>query len=73
MTTLEIRSILSTGGNVIVDASKFTALELRTMASTAQSKGVKITIHNADSKTALECRGIAAAGGIGTVNFDFSK
>lgn len=73
MTALEIRTILSSGGNVVVDATKFTALELRTMASTAQSNGTKITIRNANTKTALECRGIASAGGTGTVFFDFSK
>lgn len=73
MTALEIRTILSSGGNVTVDASKFTALELRTMASAAHSSGTNITIRNASSKTALECRSIASSGGAGTVNFDFSK
>lgn len=73
MTALEIKTLISSGGNVIVDATKFTTLELRTMASDAYSNGVKITIRQAYSKTSLECRDIAFAGGVGTVSFDFSK
>lgn len=68
--SLELRSLLISGGNLIVDASDFSPLELRSLALAAKSNGSKMTIRNASLLSTLECRSIAIAGGKGTITFD---
>ena len=69
-TGLDLKSIAQAGGSLVVDAIKYTALDLKGVAS-ALNKGTTLTIKNADKFTALDCKGIAAAAQ-GQVIFDFS-
>lgn len=69
-TALDLKSIAQAGGNLVVDAISYTALDLKGVAS-ALNKGTTLTIKNADKFTALDCKGIAAAAQ-GQVIFDFS-
>lgn len=71
MSALEMRSIIVAGGDLIVDAKSMSALELRSLAMIAKTKGSRITIRNASSLSSLESRSIALIGGKGTITFDF--
>ena len=66
-TSIELRSLLISGGNLIIDASSLSPLELRSLAIVAKANGSHITIRNASQYTTLECRSIAIAGGKGTI------
>lgn len=71
MTVLDIKSICSLGGSVIVSANDFTPLDLKGIALIAKSSGAKIIIKNASRLSSLSCRGIVATVGQGVVTFDF--
>lgn len=58
--SLELRSIASSGGNLIVDANNMSSLELRSLASTCKQSHTTLTINNASKLSALECRSIAS-------------
>lgn len=73
MTTLDIKGICMSGGNVVLSANDFTPLDLKGIALTAKAHSVRVTIKNANKLTPLSCKGIALAGGIGTITFDFSE
>ena len=73
MTSFDIRGICISGGNVVVSANNFSSLDLKGIALIAKAHGVRVTIKNASILTPLTCKGIALAGGIGTVTFDFSE
>lgn len=73
MTTLDIKGICISGGNVVVNANNFSPLDLKGIALTAKTHGVKVTIKNANKLTSLTCKGIALAGGKETVTFDFTE
>ena len=72
MNTLNLRSVLLSGGNIVVDASKLSPIELRMLAHTAKISGGTILGKKSFLYNALECRNIALAGGKGTVTFDFT-
>ena len=72
MTTLEIKGICMSGGNVIVDAKDFTPLDLKGIVLVAKSNGVHVTIKSASILSPLTCKGIALSGDKGTVTFDFT-
>lgn len=57
-TTLDIKSIVSCGASVILDAKKYTTLDLKAIASLC-TNGNTITIKNASSKTTLELKALA--------------
>ena len=73
VTALNLRTILLSGGNVIVNSMSFSALELRSLALAAKTGGGTLLIKNATDKNSLECRSIALAGGKGVVTFDFTN
>lgn len=70
--TLEIKGICMAGGNVVVNATDYSIIDLKGIAITASHYGVNLCIKKADSIPAISCKGIAMAGGKGTVTFDFS-
>lgn len=72
MTTSDIRSIITAGGNIILDASKFTSSDLRGIATTASSQNVSLLLKNASKLTTSDLRGIATAGKH-IVTFDFTS
>lgn len=72
MLALEIKGICMAGGDVVVDATDFSIFELKGIANTAGRYGVKLYIKKASEIPATSCKGIAMAGGKGTVTFDFS-
>lgn len=69
---IELRSLLISGGNLIVDASSLSSIELRSLAIAAKANGSHIIIRNASQLNALDCRSIAIAGGKGTITFDMT-
>ena len=69
-TAFDLKCIAQVGGNLVVDALSYTALDLKGVASVLNN-GATLTIKNADKFTALDCKGIAAAAP-GQVIFDFS-
>lgn len=73
MTTLDIKGICMSGGNVIISASNFTTLDIKSIVLTAKAHGVKVHIKEASKLSPLACKGIAISGGLGTVTFDFSE
>lgn len=68
--SLELRSLLISGGNLVVDATSYSPLELRSLAIVAKANGSQITVRNASLLSTLECRSIAIAGGKGTITFE---
>ncbi|MCM1078514.1 MAG: hypothetical protein NC344_00005 [Bacteroidales bacterium] len=74
MTASDIKSIVFTGGSIIIDAKNYTVSDLRSIAFTAKSKNVKVIIRNASVLTASDCKLIAFSnGGLGNVFLDFTK
>ena len=72
MTSLDLRNIASADGNLVVNADKFTALDLKNIASSGVGTKCKLTIKKAGKLTGLDCRNIASANP-GNVTFDFSE
>lgn len=72
MTTLELKSILSYGGSIVVSAKDYSSLELRSLAMEAKANNAKLYIKQADLLPTLSCKGIAMSGGKGNVIFDFT-
>lgn len=69
-TVSDLRAIASSGGGMILDASRFTTSDLRAIASSANSGGGQITLRNLSSFEVSDLRAIASSGG-GRVVFDF--
>jgi hypothetical protein len=67
----DLKSIAASGGGMVLDASKFNAAKLKSIASSAKGKGSRIFLNNVNSKTTPELKSIAASGG-GAVVFDLS-
>lgn len=72
MTYLDLKNIASAGGNLVVNADKFTSLDLKIIASSGVGTKCKLTIKKAGILTGLDCRNIASANP-GNVTFDFSE
>ena len=72
MTSLDLRIIASAGGNLVVNADKFTSLDLKNIASSGVVNKCKLTIKKAGKLTGLDCKNIASANP-GNVTFDFSE
>lgn len=70
MTVLNLISIVSSGGSVIVDAKGYTALNLQSVARACKVKGANLIINNANGLTALNCQAIASVNP-GHVYFNF--
>ncbi|WP_155826734.1 hypothetical protein [Laribacter hongkongensis] len=66
----DLRSIASSGGGMILDASKYSVTDLRSIASSASGSGAKITLRNVGAMSTTDLRAIASSGG-GCVVFDF--
>ena len=71
MTVLNLQSIASSGGSVIVSAASYSALNLQSIAMTCKAKGVDLVIKEANKLTVLNCQTIASANP-GHVTFDFT-
>lgn len=70
--TLELRSIVSTGGCVVINANNYSTLELKTIAACTNNNGGQLVIQHAIRLSSLECRSIASAGRSGGVVFVFT-
>ncbi|MFR9546860.1 MAG: hypothetical protein SNJ29_14990 [Rikenellaceae bacterium] len=70
--SLDLQQILKAGGNVIVDANDYSALELQNIAAKAMAGESCVTIKNADRLSDLECQYIAKKAPK-LVTFDFTK
>lgn len=67
--TMDIKKIVAAGGGVILDASKYSTLDLKSIAGTAKAT---VTLKNASEFSTMDLKNIAAAGN-GHVVFDFSE
>lgn len=63
LSALELSMVLRSGANVVVDASRYTALELSMLARAAASGGGQLVLNNTGRLTALELSMIGRAGG----------
>ena len=72
MTTSDLRSIVSSSGGLVLDASKYTASDLRGIAESASGNHAPIFLKNISKFTASDLRSIASSGK-GTVIFDFTN
>ena len=67
---LDLKLIAQAGANLVVEATTYSALDLKMVAS-ALTSGAKLTVKKADSLSALVCKLIASAAPW-RVTFDFS-
>lgn len=72
MTAIELKNLLFVGGNIVISARDYTVTNLKEFAFVAKSKGVCITIKQAQKLTFLECKSIAFINP-GKITFDFSE
>lgn len=72
MTSLDLKSIASNGGNLIVDAEGYSMLDLKAVAAAGKGTGANLTINNAEKFSGLDCKMIASANP-GHVTFNFCK
>ncbi|UFH60472.1 hypothetical protein [Sulfurovum mangrovi] len=72
LTPSELRTVISVGGNLILDARRYTPSEMRTFVSLAKANNTQITVRNPHKYTASEIRSIASTGANGTVTFDYA-
>lgn len=70
-TVLDLKNILPSCGGMILDAKRYTTLDLKIIASSASDKQATIILKNLDGKTTLDLKNIASSGK-GCVVFDFS-
>lgn len=66
----DLRAIASSGGGMVLNASKFSVNDLRAIASSASGSGARITLRSIESISTNDLRAIASSGG-GCVVFDF--
>jgi hypothetical protein len=65
-----LRAIASSGGGMIIDATKFSFEDLRAIASSASGKQAQIVLRKVSGLSFDELRSIASSGK-GSVVFDF--
>ena len=70
-TALEIKGICIAGANVIINATDYSVLELKSIVIAAKIAGTRLCIKHSSKLTTLDCKGIANVGEKGTVTFDF--
>lgn len=71
-TSLELRSIVSAGGCVVINANDYSTLEMKTIAACTNNNGGQLILQHAVRLSSLECRSIASAGKSGGVMFVFT-
>ncbi len=67
---LDLKMIAQAGGNLVVESTPYSALDLK-MVAYALASGATLTVKKADKFSALDCKMIASAAP-GRVIFDFS-
>ena len=67
---LDLKMIAQAGGNLVVESTPYSALDLK-MVAYALASGATLTVKRADKFSALDCKMIAFAAP-GRVIFDFS-
>jgi hypothetical protein len=71
MTVLNLQTIVTAGGCIVINASDYNVLNLQAIAMAGKKSGGKLHIKNANSLTVQNCQAIASANP-GNVTFDFS-
>lgn len=66
---MDLKRIVAAGGGLVLDATKYSALDLKTIAATAKAD---ITIKNVSEMSTMDMKNIAAAGN-GHVIFDMTE
>lgn len=67
---LDLKSIVTKGGGIVIAANKVSALDLKSLATKSGESGAKITVKNPHALSALDLKSIATKGN-GNVTFDF--
>lgn len=70
---LELKSIISAGGSIVINAQDYMPLELKSLASSTRINDGKIYIKNAHKLTTLACKNIVLSGNQGNIIFDFTE
>ena len=70
MTSLDLQMIAKTGGNLIIDASPYSAIDLQLVAKAGKDTGETLTIMGAKKFSSLECQMISKSNP-GHVTFNF--
>ncbi|MCR5282103.1 MAG: hypothetical protein K6E18_01935 [Lachnospiraceae bacterium] len=64
--TMDIKRVVAAGGGLVLDCSKYSAIDLKNIASVAKAP---IILKNVNELSTMDMKGIAAAGN-GNVIFD---
>ncbi len=68
---LDIKSIITSGGGMILDAKQFSVIDLKSIANLAAGKQIQIVLKNLQGKSTIDLKSIAFSGN-GYVVFDFT-
>ncbi len=72
-TSMELQSLVFSGGSIIIDAKDYQVSSLQSIAFTAKSHGAQVIIKHASILSISQCKSIAfSGGGHGVVVFDFT-
>lgn len=71
MSILQLKEIAFMGGNLIISAKDYTPLQIKELVFTGKSKGISITIRDAEVLSKLQCKQIAFINPT-KVTFDFT-
>ena len=70
MSSLDLQMIAKSGGNLVVEAKSYSALDLKLVAAAGKENGATLTIMGAGKFSSLDCQLIAKANP-GHVTFNF--
>lgn len=70
MSSLDLQMIAKSGGNLVVEAKSYSALDLQMVAAAGKENGATLTIMGAGKFSSLDCQLIAKANP-GHVTFNF--
>ena len=71
-TSLDLKEIAASGGNLIIDAKSYSSLSIKEIAKAGYQTGATLYVKNASHLTSLSCKEIAKANP-GHVSFDFRE
>ena len=57
--TLDLKAIIRLGRGISIDASKYSTLDLKSMAKLAGPSGATLILRNSDTKSTLDLKSIA--------------
>ena len=70
MTSIDLQMIAKTGGNLVIDASPYSAIDLQMVAKAGKDTGATLTIMGARKFSSIDCQMISKSNP-GHVTFNF--